>query len=471
MKKKNTVQMMDFVRRIHFVGIGGVGMSGIAQVLLNLGYKVSGSDLKLTEVTRRLAAAGAKISKGHKAGHIRKAEVVVTSTAVSMANPEVRAARAKGIPVIPRVEMLAELARLKKTVTVSGTHGKTTTTAMTAMALRGAGADPTMIVGGQITNLGTNARLGMGDILVAEADESDGSFLKLKPLVAIVTNIDSDHLDYYGSYANLQAAFLTHIQSLPFYGAAVLCADDPGVAEILPLIERETVITYGLRSGLWRGKILSSGARRAGAWRTRVEVRRGRNKIGVLDLKVAGRHNALNALAAIAAADFLGMDMKKAFRGLSEFEGVGRRMESLGFANGVTFIDDYGHHPTEIEAVLETVKGMFPGRRIVPVFQPHRYSRTKALYKEFGGAFKRAGRVYVMDIYPAGEKPIRGVRASLIVDAARRAGVRAEAFTRSVDLMLELKRGDVVVTLGAGDVWKTGLDLLRRLKRRTLAAL
>ena len=443
------------VRRIHFVGIGGVGMSGIAQILVNLGYEVSGSDLKATELTRRLAAAGARVHAGHKASHIRGAEVVVVSSAVSPANPEVAAARRAGVPVVPRGEMLAELARLKKTVTVAGTHGKTTTTAMTAMALRGAGADPTVIVGGQVADLGSNARVGLGEFLVAEADESDGSFMRLVPLAAVVTNIDDDHLDHYGSMAELKKAFLTHLHGLPFYGAAVLCVDDPGVRSILPRVDRR-VITYGLKPGAqWRGKVLDG---------RRVDVFHKGKRAGTLTLRLWGRHNAQNSLAAVAVSDFLGLSVPKAMAGLSAFRGVGRRMELLGEGAGISFLDDYGHHQTEVAATLEAVRGAYPGRRLVVVFQPHRYSRTKALHRAFGPALRRADLVFVMDIYPAGEKPIPGVGPRLILDSLK----RARAFTRPLDLIRELRPGDVVLTLGAGDVWKVGADLMRRAQSSTL---
>ncbi|MFH1723610.1 MAG: UDP-N-acetylmuramate--L-alanine ligase [Elusimicrobiota bacterium] len=510
--------MMDFVRRIHFVGIGGVGMSGIAQVLLNLGYSVSGSDLKATELTRRLAAAGAEVRIGHRAANIRGAEVVVISTAVPPSNPEVAAARAAGIPVARRVELLAEIARLKKTITVSGTHGKTTTTAMAAMALQAAGADPTVIVGGQVANLeaesprprtaggsrsrhelpvgGTNARVGLGEYLVAEADESDGSFLKLYPLVAVVTNIDDDHLEHYGGFSALKKAFLEHLHHLPFYGTAVLCADDPVLRGLMGRVRRP-VVTYGLAPGSgsgrragtrggaadWCGVVLPAAGKGGLGAGTRMAVYHQGRKKGVLKLRVAGRHNALNALAAVAVGGFLGLDLRKVFRGLSSFSGVGRRMERLGEAGGIDFIDDYGHHPTEVRATLEALAGTSARRgpaagrrwagkrRIVAVFQPHRYSRTKALHRAFGPAVRKADAVYVMDIYPAGERPIPGVTSKLILDAVRRAGVPAYPFTRPVDLVRELREGDVVLTLGAGDVWKVGMDLLRRLQSRTFVAL
>jgi len=464
--------MMDFVKRVHFVGIGGVGMSGIARVLLNLGYKVSGSDLKATELTRGLSAAGARIRRGHRAANIKGADVVVVSTAVDSANPEVRAARSAGIPVARRVEMLAEIGRMKKTITVSGTHGKTTTTAMIAMALESAGVDPTAIVGGQVAHLGgpggSNARLGLGDYLVAEADESDGSFLKLLPLVAVVTNIDDDHLDHYGSFAALKNAFLRHLQDLPFYGTAVLCSDDRVLRGLIPKVERP-VLTYGLRgSPDWKGRIL----RRAGGAGTRMEVRRNGRRAGVVDLNVSGRHNALNALAAVAVGEALALDIKPVLAGLSRFAGVGRRMELLGSAAGVTFYDDYGHHPTEVAATLQAMRELVPrgkAHRLIVLFQPHRYSRTRDLHRAFGPALKRADAAYIMEIYPAGEKPIQGVGSELILRAALKSGVRAQRFTRAVDLVRDLRAGDTVLTLGAGDVWKVGMDLLRRLKAPTLA--
>ena len=455
--------MKGFVTHIHFVGIGGVGMSGIAQVLLNLGYKVSGSDLKETELTRRLVKAGATVYSGHHSRNVRDAEVIVTSSAVSEANPEVKEARRRRVPVIARVEMLAELARLKRTIAVSGTHGKTTTTAMVGVAMQAAGMDPTVIVGGQVADLGSNAKLGLGDYLVAEADESDGSFLRLWPLATVVTNIDDDHLEHYGGLAELKQAFKTHLSRLPFYGAAVLCMDDPELRRIGRELERP-VVSYGFHaSANWRGKRVHSTRG------TRLEVYRGKKKVGSLRLKIAGRHNAQNALAAVAVAGYLGLDLKKVFKALETFAGVGRRMETLGETDGVTFVDDYGHHPTEVSATLDALREKFGRRRLVVLFQPHRYSRTKALYKDFGKSFGIADRLFVADVYAAGEKPIPGVDAKLIVKAAKRNGVDAAALSRAVDLVRELRKGDVVLTLGAGDIWKVGMDLLRRLRSVTLS--
>lgn len=455
--------MKGFVKKIHFVGIGGVGMSGIAQVLLNLGYTVSGSDLKETELTRRLVKAGAKIVIGHHGKNVKNADVVVTSTAVPESNPEVKAAQRHRIPVVARVEMLAELARLKRTIAVSGTHGKTTTTAMIGVAMQAAGMDPTVIVGGQVADLGSNAKLGLGDYLVAEADESDGSFLKLWPLATVVTNIDDDHLEHYGGFEQLKAAFKTHLDRLPFYGAAVLCVDDPELRRIAASLKRP-VVSYGFRAGAdWRGKrVRSKGG-------MRLEVFQGKKKVGSLRLKIAGRHNAQNALAAVAVAGYLGLDLKKVIKGLESFAGVGRRLELLGETHGVSFIDDYGHHPTEVRATLEAMRERFGRRRLVVLFQPHRFSRTKALHREFGKSFGAADCLFVADIYAAGEKPIKGVSAKLIVDAAKRDGVEAGTLPRAVDLACELRPGDVVLTLGAGDIWKVGMDLLRRLRSVTLS--
>ena len=455
--------MAPFVRRVHFVGIGGVGMSGIAEVLVNLGYRVSGSDLKPSELTRRLAAAGARVFYGHRPANAAGAQVVVTSSAVLPDNPEVVFARSRGIPIIPRAEMLAELARLKRTVTVSGSHGKTTTTSMVALALRAAGADPTMIIGGQLKNIRSNARLGLGDYLVAEADESDGSFVRLSPLVAVVTNIDNDHLDHYGTVENLKAAFLEHLGRLPFYGAAVVCADDAAVREVVSKLDRP-VLRYGIRAGAdWQARNL-----RLSADGSAFDLfYRGRRQAKAT-LRVAGRHNVLNALAAVAAGSFLGFRLGRLLEGLAAYRGVGRRLEKLGEARGIRFIDDYGHHPTEIRATLAALALGKP-RRLIAIFQPHRFTRTKLLHRDFGPAFRGADRVFVTDIYPAGEKPIAGVGSKLVLRSLAKAGVPAEPFRGALDIARELKAGDVVLTVGAGDVWKIGSDLLRRIKEGTLS--
>ena len=451
--------MQAFVRRVHFVGIGGVGMSGIAEVLANLGYRVSGSDLKESAITRRLKAAGVRVALGHGAANVRDAQVVVVSSAVRPDNPEVRAARHAGVPIVLRAQMLAELGRMKKTMTVAGSHGKTTTTAMAAMALAAAGAEPTMIVGGQIKNIDSNARLGLGDYLVTEADESDGSFVHLEPLVAVVTNIDNDHLDHHKTMDNLRAAFAAHLSRLPFYGAAVLCADDPGLALLRPHLNAR-VISYGFsRRADWQARALrldKDGSSYEAFYLGR--------RVARIRLRVPGRHNVLNSLAALAAGRFLGFPLSGLGRGLAAFRGVGRRLDRLGSAGEVEFVDDYGHHPTEVRAAVEAVATLWKGRRTVVVFQPHRYSRTKLLAGEFGPAFSRADLVFVMDIYPAGEAPIPGVSSALILDSLRRAGVACAPCLGSLDVLRQLRRGDVLLTLGAGDVWKTGMDLLRRLQ-------
>jgi len=457
MRKDGGGLMKSFVTRVHFVGIGGVGMSGIAEVLRNLGYEVSGSDAKASEITRRLSAAGVRVFEGHAAAHARGAQVLVVSSAVPPDNPEVAEARRLGVPVVPRAAMLAELGRMKKTVTVAGSHGKTTTTSMVAMALRAAGAEPTMIIGGQLKNIRANAKLGVGEYLVAEADESDGSFVLLSPLVAVVTNVDDDHMDHYGTLDRLKDAFVEHLSRLPFYGAAVLCADDAALMSIRPRVAR-TVVTFGFAAGAdWRARGLKFGKDGSSC----DVVHRGR-KVLTLRLRVPGRHNVSNALGALAAGAFLGFDLKKLAKGLSEFSGVGRRLDRLGTAGGIEFVDDYGHHPTEVRAVLAAVAGLWKAKRVIVVFQPHRYTRTKLLARRFGPALKAADRAYVMEIYPAGEKPIPGVTSRLIVDAARRAGVDCAAFPGALELARQLKPGDVVLTLGAGDVWKVGVDLLRR---------
>ena len=445
--------------RIHFIGVGGAGMSGIAEVLANLGWRVSGSDLRETEITRRLRGAGVRIWIGHKAAHARGAANVVVSSAVPGGNCEVRAAKRGGIPVLLRAQMLAQLGRMKKTVTVAGSHGKTTTTAMIAMALSAAGAEPTMIVGGQIKNIGSNARLGLGEWLVAEADESDGSFIHLDPFVAVVTNIDNDHLDYHKTMANLRAAFARHLFRLPFYGTAVLCADDPEIARLRPSL-RVPVVDYGIaRPADWQARCIRMD-RRGSSYAAFHHGRRA----ALVRLRVPGRHNVLNSLAALAVGHFLHFPLKGLVKGLAAFEGVGRRLESLGSARGVEFVDDYGHHPTEIEATLEAVRRFWRGKRTIVIFQPHRYSRTKLLAKDFGPAFGRADFVFVMDVYPADEAPIRGASSRLILDSLRCLGVPCALFTSSIEVLKSLKPGDVILTLGAGDVWKVGVDLLRRLK-------
>ena len=466
MTRQDAGLMKSFVTRIHFVGIGGVGMSGIAEVLNNLGYKVSGSDVKSSEITRRLQAAGVKVFEGHRAQNARGAQVVVVSSAVAAANPEVADARRRGVPVVLRAQMLAELGRMKKTLTVAGSHGKTTTTSLASMALRAAGADPTMIIGGQLKNIGSNAKLGVGEYLVAEADESDGSFLFLTPLVAVVTNVDDDHLDHYKTMDALKDAFVAHLSRLPFYGAAVLCADDPTLMSLRPRLTRP-VITFGLGAGAdWRARNI-----RMTKDGSACDVHHAGRKVLTLRLRVPGRHNVSNALGALAAGAFLGFDLRRLARGLSEFRGVGRRLDRLGSAGGVEFVDDYGHHPTEIRTTLAAVAGLWKAGRVIVIFQPHRFSRTKLLAKEFGPALKAADFSYVMDVYPAGEAPIKGVSSRLILDSMKKAGAAGAPFPGALELAKQLKPGDVVLTLGAGDVWKVGEDLLRRRRGSSAASL
>lgn len=442
------------------VGIGGSGMSGIAEVLLTLGYDVSGSDLKETEATSRLRGLGARIALGHHAENVGDTQVVVTSTAVAVDNPEVAASRARGVPVIPRAEMLAELARLKYTVAIAGTHGKTTTTAMTAWVLTRGGLDPTIVIGGKFLNLGGHARLGQGEFLVAEADESDGSFLKLSPTIAIVTNVDDDHLDFYGNIEKIEEAFSLFAAKVPFYGAAILCLDDPRVKRLAERVTRRCV-TYGTISEA----MLTAHEIRPDGWGVAFDVRQKGRLLGRIRLPIPGRHNALNALAALAAGLEVGVGFDAAAEALAEFKGVERRLQVRGEARGVTVVDDYGHHPTEIRATLAALKDQYPQRRRVVAFQPHRYSRTKLLHRAFGGAFGDASHVVLLDIYPAGEAPIQGVSSDLVEAGLRAAGIvvsRARGAEEAVEALDRLLRpGDVLLTLGAGDIWRLGERWIR----------
>jgi UDP-N-acetylmuramate--alanine ligase len=450
--------MFKKIQHIHFVGIGGAGMSGIAEVLLNLGYKVSGSDLKATHVTERLGKLGARIAIGHKAANIESAQVVVTSTAVAPVNPEVLAARERNIPVIPRIEMLAEIARLKYTIAVAGTHGKTTTTSMVAEVLQAGGLDPTVIVGGRLKRLDSGAKLGKGDYLVAEADESDGSFLKLSPALAIITNIDNDHLDYWGSFDRICDAFVQYAGRVPFYGCVIACLDDLHVRNQLPRLARR-VVTYGLETA---AQVRASNVQ-VNAEGTTFEVAVEGKRLGTLKMQVPGRHNVLNALAATVAGLELGISFAQIAEGLAAFEGVGRRMELKGEKDGIRVVDDYGHHPTEIRATLSALRERYPDNRLLVLFQPHRFTRTQSLWKEFSQCFDQADGVYILDIYPAGEAPIPGVTSELILEPLKKNHKAAFALPAPVDLTKlsqDLRAGDVVVTLGAGDVWKVGEQLL-----------
>ncbi len=457
--------MFRKARHLHFVGIGGSGMSGIAEVLINLGYPVSGSDLVSTDVTRRLKRLGARVRRGHRAANVAGADVVVVSSAVRADNPEVIRARRDGIPVIPRAEMLAELMRMKYGVAVAGAHGKTTTTAMVAEVLTRGRLDPTIVIGGRVGTLKSGAKLGRGEFMVAEADESDGSFLKMKPTVAIVTNIDREHLDHYRDLAEIEDAFVTFLGRVPFYGAAVVCLDDPNVRAILPRVDRR-IVTYGLST---EADVVAEDVAVEGFGSTYVALRGG-ERLGRVRLAVPGRHLIYNSLAALAVGLELDVPFRTIAAALAGFRGVDRRFQRRGTALGATVIDDYGHHPTEIQATLAAVREGF-GARTVVVFQPHRYSRTRALLEEFGRAFFLADEVLVTDIYPASEEPIPGLDGSVVVDALVRHGHPAARYVpRLEDVPRVLRRlvrpGDVVVTLGAGDVWKVGDRLVKSEGRR-----
>lgn len=458
--------MFRNTRHIHFVAIGGVGMSGIAEVLLNLGFTVSGSDLRRTAITDRLASRGARIHIGHAADQVIGADVVVRSTAVTDANSEVREARRRRIPVIRRAEMLAELMRLKEGVAIAGSHGKTTTTSLTAAALAAGGLDPTVIVGGKVLALGTGAVLGGGRYLVAEADESDGSFLHLVPTIAVVTNIDLEHVDYYADLAALRDAFQLFLQRVPFYGTAILCHDDPVVRELAASLDRR-VVTYGLtRESEVRADeaTLQSSASGQSA-----DVWAGELHLGRLRLPQPGRHNLRNALAAVAVARELGVDFELAAAALAGFAGVGRRCESHGEHGGVLVIDDYGHHPTELGATMEVARAQ--ERRVVVLFEPHRYSRTARFADEFADALAGADEVGLLPVYAAGEADPGQADSGLIAAAlAGRCG-REAALLADLDAALRwledvVRPGDLVLTMGAGDVGRMVPDICRHLAAR-----
>jgi len=445
---------------IHFVGIGGIGMSAIAEVLLNLGYHVSGSDLKENAVTRRLATLGGRIFLGHAAENVAVADVVVVSSAVRPDNPEVLAAKQRDVPVIQRAEMLGELMRVKDGVAVAGSHGKTSTTSMIAAAFARAGLDPTVIIGGQAKALGSNARLGQGEVLVAEADESDGSFRHLLPTAAIITNIDREHLDHYGSEAALCEAFLAFANQVPFYGMVVICADNPASAALAPhLVKRH--VTYGFSHGDYRAAVKEATA--AGT-RFVVSVR-GKQR-GEVYLRTPGVHYAQNALGALAITDFFGVSFDDYREAMAELDGVDRRFSPRGEAGGVLVVDDYAHHPTEIAATLAAAR-LF-GRRVVAAFQPHRYSRTQDLMEAFAPAFAAADAVVITDIYPAGEAPIAGVSAQRLCATfpRDRQAHYAPAGTLPETLLGLLRSGDLLVTLGAGDITQVASETLALLRAR-----
>ena len=437
--------------RVHFVGIGGIGMSGIAEVLLNLGYTVSGSDLKTTTLIERLAKLGAKVGAGHRVEHVQEVDVVVVSSAVRDDNPEVVEATRRQVPIIPRAEMLAELMRLKYGIAVAGSHGKTTTTSMIAVLLDGAGLDPTMIIGGRIAALGGNAKLGGSDLMVVEADESDRSFLQLSPVLAIVTGIDYEHMEAYRDMDDLETAFVDFVNKVPFYGTSILCLDEERVQDILPRIRRRHV-TYGFSS---QADISAQDVRLEGAG-SRFELRLSGESVGEVRLLIPGRVSVLNSLAAIGVGLELGLELDQIRSGLESFSGVDRRFQVKVDAAGILVVDDYGHHPTEIRATLATAKDAF-ARRTVVIFQPHRYSRVEALFEEFCRAFHQADLLVVTDIYPAGEEPRPGVSGEQLAEGIKKHGHRHVRFVSEIDDVPEalrdtLEEGDLVLTLGAGSV-------------------
>lgn len=441
--------------KIHMIGIGGSGMSGIAEVLLNLGYKVYGSDLVESAVVRRLRELGADIRIGHAAENVSEVNVLVKSSAVSEENPEVVAARLKGIPVIPRAEMLAELMRLRTGIAIAGTHGKTTTTSLTAAIFDAAGLDPTVIIGGRLNAYGANARLGQGEYLIAEADESDGSFLCLLPIINVVTNVDRDHLDYYSTQEAIDEAFISFMNQIPFYGLNVVCGDDPGVQRLLPSVKRP-VITYGFGpENHIRADILECGV----TSRFRVAIRG--ELLGEVKLIQPGRHNILNALGAIGVAVNAGIAPHFCMEGLARFGGVGRRFEYKGEKNNILVVDDYGHHPAEIAATLATARMAYPKRRIVMAFQPHRFSRTQALFGEFCQVLGTVDKLLLTEIYPASEKPIPGVSGQTLAQGIRQVSTADVQYFQDFDTLVTalptvLAPGDLFLTMGAGNVTSVG---------------
>jgi UDP-N-acetylmuramate--alanine ligase len=446
---------------IHFVGIGGIGMSGIAELLLNLGYTVSGSDLKSSDITERLRSLGGVIHEGHAAERVQGADVVVVSSAVRPDNPEVQAAQRASIPVIPRAEMLAELMRLKYSIAVAGAHGKTTTTSIVAAVLASGGLDPTVVIGGKLIGVGTNAVLGRGDFIVAEADESDGSFLRYSPAIAVVTNIDREHLDFYSDLAAIQRVFLEFIDRIPFYGLAVLCLDNEPIQDLIPHIKKRYT-TYGMnpQADFQIRNVVVEGRR------TRFSVFRRRRKLGRFKLNLPGIHNVYNATASIVVATELDIPIASIQAALERLSGVQRRLEVRGEVNGVAVVDDYGHHPTEIKMTLQAVRECWPERRLVVVFQPHRYTRTRALLDEFARAFYQSDVLVVLPIYAASEEPIAGITGQALSERINAHGHKQVIFAEGIaaaaaQLKSLLMPGDLLLTLGAGDVWKVGAELLK----------
>jgi len=456
--------MFKSVRKIHMVGIGGIGMSGIAEILLDQGFEVSGSDRSLSEITERLEKLGAKIYKGHAAKNLNEADVVVYSSAVHLDNPELVAAGEKKIPVIRRAEMLAELMRTKYGIGIAGTHGKTTTTSMTSLVLMEGGLDPTVIVGGKLSSFGgTNARLGHGEYIVVEADEFDRSFLQLTPVIAAITTLEREHLDIYTDLDDIKRAFIEFANKVPFYGFVILCLDEPSIQEILPLI-RKKVVTYGLnvQSDLRAVNISFSAAT------SKFNLLQHGRDLGEIRLMVPGVHNVKNSLAAIGIGLELGIDFKKIKEAVESFTGVYRRIEMKAEVGGIMVVDDYAHHPTEVQATLSALKSGWPEKRVVAVFQPHLYSRTRDFHDEFGRSFLNADVLVVTEIYPAREEPIQGITGELIVSDARAFGHKEAHYVPDKKqlpefLMKVVKPGDIVVTLGAGDISKFGEEFIKKL--------
>jgi UDP-N-acetylmuramate--alanine ligase len=460
--------MFKKYQHIHFVGVGGIGMSGIAEVLINLGYHITGSDAKLSPITERLVGQGAKVFEGHAADNINSAQVVVTSTAVRPDNPEVVEAMRRQIPVIPRAEMLAELMRLKYGIAIAGSHGKTTTTSMVATVLDRAGLDPTIVVGGRVNTIGSNAKLGHGDFMVVEADESDKSFLKLSPTIAVVTNVDLEHLDFYSGIEEIRSCFTQFVNKVPFYGSVIICLDDANIQMIIPQISRR-VITYGMRA---HAEISASDVRIFREhFGSEFAVRRRGAELGRIKLNVPGEHNVLNALAAVAVGLDLEVDFPVIAEALESFRGAERRFQVKGLVEGerggVLVVDDYGHHPTEIRATLAAAKSC--GRRLVVLFQPHRYTRTAALREEFARSFYDADVVLLCDIYAASEDPIPGVNSQALAEEIEKFGHRSARYVGGVEqgkqALLDLvEPGDLALTLGAGNVWRAGEEFLEAKK-------
>jgi UDP-N-acetylmuramate--alanine ligase len=453
--------------KIHFVGIGGMGMCGIAEVLVNMGYRVSGSDMNDTEITRHLAKIGCTVKQGHRADNLGEADVVVVSSAIKGYNPEVEAARARSIPIIPRAEMLNELMRMKYGIAVAGAHGKTTSTTMMHTVLMAAGLDPTAVIGGRVNSLGlANARWGKSDYLVAEADESDGSFLTLTPTLAIVTNIDAEHLDHYGTFDNVKKAFIDFCNRVPFFGMSALCLDNAGVQAVLPHLTKRFV-TFGISSqAIYRARNI-----RRDGMNTKFVAWKHADELGEVVLPMPGDHNVLNALGVLAIADFLALPFETFVKALAQFEGVARRFTVRGEVGGVTIVDDFGHHPAEVKATLSGAKSAFGGRRVVAAFQPHRYTRTRDQLGEFARAFHDADKVVICDIFAAGEKPIEGVTSEALVKLCREAGHKDISYVaRREDIAPWLDAnagpGDLVITLGAGNIQLSCNEVIELLEKR-----